>query len=263
MRMTGLWGLGVLVALGATGCSDQQYVGEGGFQTFALTEDTAPFVATDDGNLYIVEQRVELPLREPTDPQMAELSTDVDGLPWARRPWVERHDYELEVDWVVINLDDEEREVAFTINGINEFHEYLPGFTIDENEVIPEFAQWERSMILEPQERRYGTIREEQLDEVAVDLATVVNGVTNANLIVHPDSQSSLDPRATPFVPAVVPALVGFRAGLRATTPSNVVVELTVRVRDERGVVIENVDNAWELPVPEIFMPSSVVPPEE
>lgn len=260
MRMASLVGVGLLAV---AGCSDQQYVGEGGFYTFALTEDTAPFVETEDGNLYLVEQRVELPLRAPTDEQMAELSTDVEGLPWARRPWVERHDYELEIDWVIINLDEEERTVALTFNGINEFHEYLPGFTVDEDEVIPEFAQWERTIVLEPLERRYGTIREEHLDEVAVDLATVVNGVTNANLIVHPDSHSAVDPRATPFVPSVVPALVGLRAGLRASSTSNVVVELTVRVRDERGVVIENVQRAWELPVPEVFMPSSIVPPEE
>lgn len=260
MRMASLVGVGLLAV---AGCSDQQYIGEGGFHTFAITEDTPPFVETEDGNLYLVEQRIELPLRTPTDAQMAELATGVEGLPWARRPWVERHDYELEIDWVILNLDDERRTVALTFNGINEFHEYMPGFTVDEDEVIPEFAQWERTMVLEPLERRYGTIREEHLDEVAVDLATVVNGVTNANLIVHPESHSAIDPRAVPFVPSVVPALVGVRAGLRSTSTSNVVVELTVRVRDERGVVIEDVQRAWELPVPEIFMPSSIVPPEE
>lgn len=260
MRMASLLGVGLLAV---AGCSDQQYVGEGGFYTFAITDDTVPFVETEDGNLYLVEQRIELPLRTPTDAQMAELATGVEGLPWARRPWVERHDYELEIDWVVLNLDDERRTVALTLNGINEFHEYLPGFTMDEDEVVPDFAQWERTLVLEPLERRYGTIREEHLDEVAVDLATVVNGVTNANLIVHPDSHSAIDPRAVPFVPTVVPALVGLRAGLRSSSTSNVVVELTVRVRDERGVVIEDEQRAWELPVPEVFLPSSLIPPEE
>ncbi|MBX3247966.1 MAG: hypothetical protein KF901_12370 [Myxococcales bacterium] len=260
MRMLGLFGIAALVAVG---CTNHEYLGEDGLFAFAITEDTPPFVETEDGNLYIVEERIELPLEAPTAEEMAALSQGVDGLPWARRPWVERGDYELRIDWALINLDDSRRAVDLVVNGINEFHEYMPGFVVDDDEVIPEFAQWERSIVLEPLERRTGTIREEQLDEVAVDLATVVNGVTNANLVVHPDSHSSLDPRVQAFIPEIIPALVGVRVGLRSASPVNVAVELTVRVRDERGILADDPAEAWELPVPEIFEPSSLAAPVE
>lgn len=254
-------------SLAVSGCADQTYIGENGFFSFAITDETPPFVVVEESALFIAEQRVLLPLREPTGAELGELGSGAEGLPWARRPWVTRGDYEIEIDWVAINLEDEAVEVAITINGINEFQEYFPGFAVDEEEVIPEFAQWERAIVLEPLERQFGTVREEQLDEVAVDLATVVNGVTNANAIVHPDSNSAIDPRAVPFVPTTIPALAGIRAGLRVTgeeggTPPNVVLELTVRVRDEANKIVA-LDSAWMMPDPAPFMPSSIVPPEE
>ncbi|MBJ70646.1 MAG: hypothetical protein CMN31_04780 [Sandaracinus sp.] len=259
-----MWALVVALALPlAGGCSDQEYVGEDGFYAFAITEDTPAFFETEDAALFLVEERIELPLRAPTDAQLAELSEGAEELPWARRPWVERHDYELELDWVLINLDDEGRTVTITVNGINEFHEYMPGFVVDDEEVIAEFAQWERTVRVGPQERLFGTIREEQLDEVAVDLATVVNGVSNANQVVHPDNHSSRDPRSMQFVPAIVPALTGVRVGLRSAGAGNLVMEVTARVRDTEGRVVSNVENAWELPEPEIFMPSSLMAEEE
>ena len=248
-------------------CSDQEFVGENGFYVFAISESTPPLVMTDEAALYMVEERILLPLKEPTNRQLRDLERerrDVgDPYPYDRLPWVTRGDYELEVDYLLVNLDDEPRRVDVTINGINEFHEYVPEFEIDDDEIIVEFSQWERSLALEPLERRAGTIREENLDEAAVDLATVVNGVTNANFTVHPNNQHQTDTRSGPFIPEVVPALAGFRAGLRTTEAANIVMELTIRVRDEKNRVISNVDNAWEMPAPAIFLPSSVVPPED
>ena len=101
---------------------------------------------------------------------------------------------------------------------------------------------------------------------VTSDLATVVNGVTNAHQVVHPDNHSSSDRRSMAFVPAVVPALTGLRAVLsvvsdEGSTPPNVALEWTIRVRDERGIIVADED-AWELPEPVPFLPSSVTPPE-
>jgi len=248
--VVGLW-------VGAAGCGDQVFVGEDGFFAFAITEDTPPFVMAEDAALYRVEERIELPLREQSNDERRaarEQAQAMDGYPYRRVPWVQRHDYELEIDWVLINLDDETRRVTLMLNGFNEFHEYSPGFVIDDDEIIADFAQWERLMELDPLERRTGTIREEELDEIAVDLATVISA-PNANQVVHPNNHSATDPRSMPFIPEIVPALHGIRAGLQSEGTGNIVLELTVRVRDERGILVRE-SEAWDQPEPQLFVPA-------
>ena len=252
------WGRSWVVVVLASGllaaCSDQVYVGEDGFYAFAITEDVAPIVEEEDTAIFLVEERIELPIRVPNDMQMGALFEDAGDLPYERRPWVQRHDYEMVVDWVLINLDDESHDITVTLNGINEFHEYVPQFAIVDEELVADFAGWERTYRLEPLERRFGTIREEEIDEIAVDLATVVNGAPNANQVVHPDNESASDVRSMPFIPRIVPALTGLRAGLRSGEAANVVIEFTVRVRDEADKIVRPAD-AWELPVPAPFSP--------
>ena len=250
--------MGVLL-LGA--CADQQIIGDDGFYAFALTEDTpAAFEGEEGEAFFVVEERVELPIAAPTDAELAELSA-VTPPPFPRSPWVLRGDYAIEIDYVLINLDDARHDVAVTLNGFNEFHEYMPGFQTAGEELVPDFSGWERTLRLDPFERKTGTIREEEIDEVTVDLATVVNGAGNPNLVMHPDTPMS-DPRAEPFIPEVVPALTGFRVGLRAAGAANVLIEFTVRVRDVRHKIVQAA-RAWELPVPMVVTPADLAPPEE
>lgn len=250
-----------LLVVMAFGCDSQHYAGETGLEAFALTEDTPPLVETDEESFFQVEHPVTFAFEAPTSEELQALRRR-DAAPFSRAPWLERHDYEIEIDWVLINLDDSPRDVTLTFNGINEFHEYTPGFQVDDEEVIPDFSQWERRIALGPQERRSGTLREEQCDEIAVDLASVVNGAPNSNQIVHPLSASATDARSQAFIPAVVPALTGIRAGLQSTSAGNVLVEFSVRLRDDRGIVVaaEDIDDAWRLPEPEAFAP---IAPEE
>ena len=254
------WCAVLLVAL--VGCSDDQLIGEDGFYAFAMTQGTPPTFEGEEGEqFFVVEERIEFPIEIPTDMEMAELEASMPA-PYARMPWVVRGDYEIEIDWVLINLMDARRDVTIQLNGINEFHEYSPGFVVIDEEAVSEFNQWERTIRLEPFERRFGTIREEEIDEIAVDLATVVNGAPNPHLVVHPENQMD-DPRTSPFIPEVVPALTGIRAGLRTTASADIVIEMTVRIRDDEGKVVRNLDNAWELPVPELVLPSALLPMEE
>lgn len=257
-----------LLAVGLlSACSNQVHIGENGFFAFALTEATPAAAVVEDSAMYIAEQRIMLPLEAPTGEEFGALSNGAEGLPWDRRPWVTRGDYEVEIDYVLVNLEESVVDITIVINGINEFHEYMTEFVVDEEEIIPDYAQYERRVELQPQERRFGTIREENLDEVAVDLATVVNGATNANQVVHPDNHSSSDARSMRYIPSIVPALTGVRAGLLVigsaeAPPPRVLVELTVRVRDERGIIVEEID-AWETPMAAPFFPSSLVVEEE
>ena len=247
----------------ATGClSEQRFMAPegGGPWVIAIEETTPAFFESEDGNLYMVEQRVEIDFREPTPEEAAELGNLAGmSVPWSTLPYVRRGDIEVQIDWTLSNVSESTLQTEIIVNGFNEFDEYNPGVQIVDDEVLADFSQWERSIRLGPGERRSGTIREEELDEVAVDLATVVNGVTNANQIVYFENQSDHDRRAQMFMPDVIPALTGVRVGLRSDAAEPVVLEITVRVRDERQVLVQGEEIPWTLPTPALFSPADVM----
>lgn len=258
--MVGVLGAGTL----ALGCQSEATFVNDGTVAFAMTEMTPALIETDEAALYMVEYRVELPVRDPGDAEMQRRRDEAGGLennPYERLPWVERNDLAIEIDYTIANMDDAEHGiVAVTVNGFNEFHEYSPSFTVDDDEVIVDYAQWERIHDLEPFERESFTVREEQLDEVAVDLATVVNGAPNSNQVVYFANQSASDIRSRAFVPDVIPGLMGVRIGIRTEEAANLVVEASVRVRDVNQRLVEDDQPLLEL-TPELFVP--VAPVEE
>lgn len=259
------------IALLATGCLDEhRYITPegGGPWAFAIDMDTPPFFASEDGDVFLVEQRLAIPFREPTAEESAALGDIGDQqIPYARLPWLRRGDFEIQIDYTISNLDPERTvDVGVTVNGFNEFHEYNPGIQVVDDELVIDYSGWERLVRIGPGERRSGTIREEHLDEIAVDLATVVNGVPNANQIVHPQSHSAVDARSQLFIPDVIPALTGARVGMRVQAgsggaPPSLVMELAVRVRDVRHVLVQGDDEPWEAPAPVLFGPMDVAPP--
>jgi hypothetical protein len=261
MRPSSVFAAGVLLAFASlvSACGDEHAFvgGPNGLTAFAMDESTPAFITGEDGSLYLIETRVLLPIEPPTDEEAARLAGMVG--PFPSRPWVERGDIELELDWTMINLEEQEIRADLAVNGINEFHEYAPGAQIVDDEVVIDFAQWERSFELEPLERRQGTIREEELDEVAVDLATVVNGAPNSHMIVFFESQSATDPRSQMYIPEVIPGLTGLKLAIRSTgcggRACRIVVEATLRARDVNGRLASPGEMLWELPVPMMFVP--------
>jgi hypothetical protein len=251
----------IVVSLAMVGCleqTDQTGAMGTGLYAFAMTDATPALAESDEAALYMVETRAELPLRPPTDEELAEMAAQMPA-PYPSRPFLLLGDIGVEVDLVVTNLTDERRVVDVTINGFNEFDEYVPSFMIVDDELLVDFSQWERSVVIEPGDQYTVTVTERELAEVATDLATVVNGQPNGNVVVYFENQSgSGDPRIDPYIPEVIPGLTGMRFGIRATEASNIVLEASIRLIDYEGKVsedAENPDEVWVLPVPAEFTP--------
>ena len=263
--------LAIVSSASLTACNaDRRYVSPDGSATWQLAfpPDAAPFFTGEEITVFLVEQRIELPVRAPTDEEFGALGEGdaAEFTPYARRPWARRGDYELEIDFTLSNLAEERQRIAVTINGINEFHEYMPGVAVVGDDQVVDFSGWERTYELDPGERIHVTIREEELDEVAVDLATVVNGAPNSNQIVFFQNHSAHDARSQMYIPPIVPALVGVRLGMRieagedAMTAPPAALEATVRVRDPEDKIVSAGEESWELPEPALFAP---VTPEQ
>lgn len=219
------------------GCSDERvYVGDGKLYQVALAPDTPAALETENGGIFIVETRALLPIKVPTSSEMSSLRSGVSryqGLPFQRLPWVGREDLALQLDFTLSNLDARPRDIDVIVNGINEFHEYVPGvIEVEDEEPIALHSQWERRYRVPANGRIAVTVREEELDEVAVDLATVVNGAPNSDQVVYFENKSSSDPRSMKYIPAVIPGLAGLRLGLRNNAAVPMLLEATIRVRD-------------------------------
>ena len=227
---------------------EQRYAIEN--EAVALTEDTAPaFVTEDDEQIFIVTRDFELPITRPSNADLNKLTRQAEGrdLPYARMPWVEAGDIELQLEYTLANQGDEELTAALILNGRNEFHLYTPG---------PEdFNQWERRFALKGKQRVQGVVTEREMEEIAIDLATVANGAPVSNLVVHFQSQSGRDDRVTPYLPKVVPGLVGLSAGIMTSEAANVVLEISLRAQDHGGRLAERSERRWELPEAEPFVP--------
>lgn len=240
--------------LAASACvEEQRFVVEN--QAVALTADTAPaFVTDDDEEIFIVTRDFEFPIKPPSNKDLDKLTREAEGkdLPFPRMPWIERSDVELQLDYTLANQGDSQVTASVILDGRNEFNLYTPG---------PEdFHQWERRFLLEPKARVHGTVTELEMDEIAIDLATVVNGAPNSNLVVHFQNQSGLDDRTAEYIPSVIPALVGLTAGIMTNQAANVVLEISVRAQDHGDRVADRGKKAWELPEATPFVP---VAPEE
>jgi hypothetical protein len=252
-------GLASALALLALGCSEERtYIGEGGSYHVEIMEGAMPtFMGERGETLFIVEQRIEVPVIAPTAAQLADLTQAAaryPGLPFPRAPWVERGALAIEVNFVLENLADSEQQIAVIANGFNEFHEYQPGVTVVDEEPTPDYSQWEWVYKLAPHQRVSRTIREEEFDEIAVDLATVVNGAPISNQVVYFENNSSDDPRSQPFIPPVVPGLCGFRLGLRTASAAGATLDASVRVRDSAGRLADPDDEVL-VAQPQAFMP--------
>jgi hypothetical protein len=246
-------------------CGDPRtYVGDGTLFQVALTDTTAPALMNEDGALYVVETHAPLPIRAPSSSELSALQAgvkDYKNLPFPRLPWVERDDLALQLDFTLSNLDPMAHDVDVIVNGADEFFEYVPRvLQVDDEAPIPLHSQWEKRYHLDADARIAVTIREEELDEMAVDLATVVNGAPNSDEVVYFENKSSSDPRSQPYIPKVIPGLTALRLGLRANQAATILLEVSVRVRDVGDKLADDGEATMKL-MPMLF--ESVIPSDD
>lgn len=248
-------------SLSAVGCiEEQRYVVERERVRMPATAEAA-FVDENDNAVFIVSRRFSLPLRPPPELVLQQLREGAQGrmLPFPRLPWIGHQDLEIKVDYVLENRSEQAVSALVFLDGINEFHAYTPG--------PADFHQYERRFRVDPGERVSGTIRELQMEEVAIDLATAVNGAPNTALVVHSESQSTRDPRVQGFIPEVIPGLIAFRMGIQTEADGDeapapeLVLRLSARAQDHGNRLAERGDSSWDLPTPQNFVP--VTPEEE
>ena len=232
-----------------------------------MTQDLAP--AYDDGETQMYEVRipVALPIRKPTD-------TDLQGLPKAdpypRGPYLKESDLRLEVRYTLSNLDDQPHDVQLLLDPWNEFVRYKPGILVQEENTQPNYSGYMRQFRIDGKSRLTGSLTNDDMTELAVDLDTVENILKNpptdpnanvsgiVNRVFNLQNRSNDgDPIVTPFIPQVIAGLTGFDLGLRSFDKETMAVEITIDITDLNGNRVIPQGQAGD----KIGMPSKVITP--
>jgi hypothetical protein len=240
-----------------------------GTAQLALPFDLAFLTGTDyqrDRNAYLTELNARI-----------EPDITIDQLPLVRLDQVA-----MEVEWTIRNLDDVPGEARINLNGANQFFRYVPDNFIvesdDEDEPPPPPLAGNVPLELEPLGELNGVFREDQLREAAIDLDLVTRGGINpfqAMLAVHEDITSTADVPYMPYPPSDTPPPAPPPLPIEAfahlveidlvfTANRHMVLEYTVRVRDDAGVLHDELLGApmGELMVfqPADFVPAGITP---
>ncbi len=226
----------------------------------ALADDVPPVY--DDGELRIYEAktRLMLPIIAPSESDIARLSESPSD-PFERQPWVTHDDVGVQVTWTLSNLDATDRSVWVMIDPYNEFGRYEPAIVVTDEQATRDLSGIDMLFLLPgaaspeggeaPAEPRIvGTFTFDDMDELALDFATVFNILEDAapvddteddrrptlvNYAFNVRNRSYNSPLLEPYLPRTAPGLVGFDFGVRTSEPANVALEILVEIVDHHG----------------------------
>jgi|KBSSwiStaDraftv2_1062776.scaffolds.fasta_scaffold628761_1 hypothetical protein len=259
-----LCGLGSVAAALATlsalaGCSDDATRRLDPISVAMLGDDSfQPTYDDDELTIYEAKTSLMLPIIAPRPAQLQALS-DAASDPFERLPWVGRNDVHVQVNWTLSNLDPGPHAVWVMLDPWNEFGRYEPAVHMDGEEAVRDLSGIDMLFEVpgteeEAEPRIVGTFTFDDMDELAVDFATVFKILNDAmpvgededdprpTLVNHAFNvrdRSNRSPLLEPYRPSVVAGLVGFDYGVRTSERANVALEIVVELRDDGDRVAE------------------------
>lgn len=236
----------------------------------AMTEEVPETNAGGEDPYREVRMPVRLRISRPTDQERQRLERHE---LFGREPWVTVEQLEVQVSWMLINLDREAHDVQILVDPWNEYGRYYPGTQVvdaNDGEIIPNRSGidiWRRVPGVGNERgdssRVSGTFTFGDMKELAIDFATVINILENppagmdeyggstvdelVNRTFHPNNQHGDTPLTDRYITDVFPALTGFDIGLRVYDPANVALEIVVELLDHHGGKVVELDSDDEL----------------
>ncbi len=176
--------------------------------------------------------------------------------------YVRLGDLDVSIEWTIKNLDDSPGEATVKVDGGNQFFYYVPlNFVVDpeEDEEPPSLAGG-IPMQIAANGTLSGVLREDQLREASLDLEAISRGMINPFAAIF--NVNEADPTVLVGGVAVPQDAVSEMIRYDITLQANrhMILEYTIRVRDQRGILHEELLSA---PVEEIveFAPAEYIPP--
>lgn len=249
------------------GCGEQETTRTMDPVVLGMTSQQAAIY--DDGEVQLFEAKlpVPFPILAPSREERQAL-WQVDAPPFPRGVWFHREHARVQITWTLTNLDAEDHSVELLLDPWSEFGRYWPGLALvdaDNEEFLPNLSGIDILFDLpgtasSRDSRRFGTFTYQDMEELAVDLATAYNVIEHleptpigeeevdpraslVNHAFHRTNHSASDPLMAPWVPALIPGLTGIDLGLRAREPANIAVEIVVEVVDTGSARVAEEDD--------------------
>lgn len=278
---SGAWLVLVLGSLGLCACTDDDSRRLDPVSVAMIGDESfAPIYDDNELTIYETKTSLMLPIVAPSAAQLERLGSDASD-PFERLPWVSRNDVSVQVTWTLSNLDAGSHNVWVMLDPWNEFGRYEPAVHVEDDTAVRDFSGIDMLFALpglddDAEPRIVGTLTFDDMDELAVDFATVFKILNDAAPV---DAEEEEDPRSTlinhafnvrdrshrsplldPYRPSVVPGLVGFDFGLRTSEPANVALEIVVELRDEGDRVARRGESVPLLEPPEAIISAAAAP---
>jgi len=251
------WGCAAL----AVGCGAQEQERNLQPEQVGLTPDVPPIFDDGETKLFEVKRGLQFPILDPSPSQADALNQEVVE-PYGRKPWVTNKDVKVQLTWTLSNLDEDQRVVEVLVDPWNEFGRYYPGMTLTDaqNQTFqPNSSGIDHYYVLDGKaagesSRRHGTFTFDDMNEMAIDFATVQamienppplpNGVQSdpemmadplpiyANHAFNLINHSYNDVLIKPYIPAVIAGLTGIDFGFRTTEKATIALEIQIEVVD-------------------------------
>ena len=228
------------LALAACGCNDPVFLHE----TAPL--QNAPAAAGSGMTGYAAANVLYvLPVRKPTTDEKKALAADQKARKLTMpEPWAQLRDFDIEIEYSVRNADTMTQTVIVSLNGGNEFGDYLPNLYIDpradaDEQTVPPSLLSDTPLTIAPNATATGVFREDNLHESSIDLEAITRYPSMAGVMATPfeviEHLSNVSNVGLDGVPAndVTPAHV--RYALTMSASGHAVLDFTVRVRDLQG----------------------------
>jgi hypothetical protein len=255
-----------------------------------MTDKMTPYYQDENITIQEAQLPVQLPVRKPLPVDLKGLGAAPKGTPYPRAPYLVAGDESIEVHYTISNLDSQQHAVWLLIDPWNEFVRWDPGVTIVSDEETEPNWGYDITFLVGGQSRIEGTLTSDDMQEIAIKLASVENLLASpqavaaealdasddvpddpnatsqymmgfdpagtANNIMNPQNRSNGgDPLYTPWIPPVIAGLTGFDLGLRTYEPANIAVEITMEIKDVNGDRFV----AWGSSTPELGVPPKIL----
>jgi hypothetical protein len=248
-----------------------------------MTSSTPAVYEGDEMTLYEVKLPVQFPIRAPQADELAELGAPV--VPYPTYPFILNSDVKVQISWTLSNLDADAHYVELLIDPWNEFGRYWPGLSVvdaENEESLPNLSGKDIPFDLpgvnddNRPSRKHGVFTFQDMDELAIDFATVMNIIQNVPPPADPlaeenpavayvnhafaiENKSYDDPYVAQFIPGTIAGLVGIDLGLRTYEPANIAVEIVVEVvgkgeNADKVIPREDEGDTPRLPIPAQFI---------
>ena len=240
--------LATACAVFAAGCGSQADDRNLEPDEVGMTKSVKPIFDDGETQLFEVKRGLQFPIVAPTASEQNALGKDVE--PYGRTPWITNQDVKVQLTWTLSNLDDSEQVVEVLVDPWNEFGRYYPGMQLadaNEQKFEPNLSGIDHYFVLAASSagessRRHGTFTFDDMNEMAIDFATVQNMIKNppplpggvqedpdmmtdplpiyANHAFNIQNHSYNDVLVQPYIPQVIAGLTGVDFGFRISEPT-------------------------------------------